>query len=362
MNESALVQLKIIAERAIRPVRASTAQKRKMGEELLAHLVGVFEEEAARLGDEQATLERTEQRFGDPTELAVRLQESVPAIDSIKWFVERLCFRPGESTPRRALRHAFLIDGLVLAYMLLFRLVRPDEDSGWLLLGSWVLTGWALVAFAFFTARFAVPAGWMRQALHEPAGRSWLAAASAAITSLLLVPGLAYWYFLADAAAGAAELWSMTILSGFKPARKPTTRHGAAFGGVLVLQTTMRLSVRISQWSWPSWLLYGGWVLLAWFLFVVGFTVLADWLRRAVYGPAGRSSLKAIGAVTALGLLVVGLEFVFGLWPDFPPPVGPGIRGMLVWVGLWVCALVSVAHETADRIRYHQDSANLQIA
>ena len=51
MNELTLTQLKIIVERAVRPVRASTARKRKMREELLAHVVGVFEEEGARLGD-----------------------------------------------------------------------------------------------------------------------------------------------------------------------------------------------------------------------------------------------------------------------------------------------------------------------
>ena len=47
MNESTLTQLKIIVERAVRPVRASTSRKRKMREELLAHVSGVFEEEFA---------------------------------------------------------------------------------------------------------------------------------------------------------------------------------------------------------------------------------------------------------------------------------------------------------------------------
>ena len=54
MNESTLTELKIIVERAVRPVRASTSRKRKMREELLAHVSGVFEEEEAKLGDGQA--------------------------------------------------------------------------------------------------------------------------------------------------------------------------------------------------------------------------------------------------------------------------------------------------------------------
>jgi hypothetical protein len=66
INESTLTQLKIIVERAVRPVRASTSRKRKMREELLAHVVGVFEEESANLGDERTALEQTALRFGNP--------------------------------------------------------------------------------------------------------------------------------------------------------------------------------------------------------------------------------------------------------------------------------------------------------
>ena len=38
MNEVTLKELKIVVERAVRPVRATLARKRKMREELLAHL------------------------------------------------------------------------------------------------------------------------------------------------------------------------------------------------------------------------------------------------------------------------------------------------------------------------------------
>jgi hypothetical protein len=66
INESTLTQLKIIVEREVRPIRASTSRKGKMREELLAHVVGVFEEESAKLGDERTALERTALRFGNP--------------------------------------------------------------------------------------------------------------------------------------------------------------------------------------------------------------------------------------------------------------------------------------------------------
>jgi hypothetical protein len=118
MNESTLTQLKIIVERAVRPVRASTSRKRQMREEILAHISGVFDEESAKL-DEQAALERTAQRFGSPAEVTAQLQESVPASDGIRRFWEG---RPGESALRAGFRIAGVagILGLVVFAGLLF--------------------------------------------------------------------------------------------------------------------------------------------------------------------------------------------------------------------------------------------------
>ena len=52
MNDSTLTRLKVLVERAVRPVRASMSRKHKMREELLAHVSAVFEEEAARFDNE----------------------------------------------------------------------------------------------------------------------------------------------------------------------------------------------------------------------------------------------------------------------------------------------------------------------
>ena len=95
MNESTMTGLKIIVERAVRPVRVSNSHRRKFREELLAHVVGVFEEERARLVDDQAALEQTSLRFGNPAEVTSQLQESVPAGDSIVRIWEG---QPGEAT------------------------------------------------------------------------------------------------------------------------------------------------------------------------------------------------------------------------------------------------------------------------
>src|SRR5882672_4711560 len=111
MNENTLIQLKVIVERAVRPVRASTSRKRKMREELLAHVSGVFEQELAQLGDERMALERTTQRFGTSADVTIQLQESVPASDGI-W----RCFdaQPDESVLRGALRFAWIETAVIL--------------------------------------------------------------------------------------------------------------------------------------------------------------------------------------------------------------------------------------------------------
>jgi hypothetical protein len=95
MNESTMTGLKIIVERAVRPVRVSNSRRRKIREELQSHVVGVFEEERARLDDDQAALEQTALRFGNPAELTGQLQQSVPAGDSIVRIWEG---QPGEAT------------------------------------------------------------------------------------------------------------------------------------------------------------------------------------------------------------------------------------------------------------------------
>ncbi len=45
MTDATLKELKVVVERAVQPIRATMARKRQMREELLAHLVSVFEQE-----------------------------------------------------------------------------------------------------------------------------------------------------------------------------------------------------------------------------------------------------------------------------------------------------------------------------
>jgi hypothetical protein len=186
MNESTLTQLKIIVERAVRPVRASTSRKRKMREELLAHVVGVFEEESAKLGDERAAVERTALRFGNPAEVTSQLQESVPARDAVRRYWEG---RPGEPAWRTAIRFAWVSGTFALAFVAFVFVVTSfavGSVSLWpreALLNCLV----AVVAIPAWLSGLVFLTSFMEKALYGPAGRSWLKVA-------LLVAGS--WLFM----------------------------------------------------------------------------------------------------------------------------------------------------------------------
>jgi hypothetical protein len=171
MNDSTLTQLKIIVERAVRPVRASTSRKRKTREELLAHVSGAFEGESAQLGDDRAALERTALRFGNPAEVTAQLQESVPASDGITRFWEG---RPDASTLRAALRLAWMFEAFVLFICGAVLFVAAWESS-WSrdeliavvsrldFVPQWSVGPLWLFVIAFVTH-------WMERSLRDPAG------------------------------------------------------------------------------------------------------------------------------------------------------------------------------------------------
>ena len=207
MNESTLTRLKIIVERVVRPVRASTARKGKMREELLAHVVGVFEEEWAKLGDERAAVERTALRFGNPAEVTSQLQESVPARDAVRRYWEG---RPGEAAWRTAIRFAWVSGTFALVL------------TGFILAVAWFTVGsvdtWPREAlFQCICAVLTIPAwlsglvfltSFMEKALYGPAGRSWLKVA-------LVVAG-SWLFMLLWFAAWSWPIWSAPIvLTGY---------------------------------------------------------------------------------------------------------------------------------------------------
>lgn len=77
LNETRLAQMKIV-ERVVRPVLANSARKRRMRDELLTHLSAIYDDELVRSGDPAVAANAAAERFGDPAELTVELQSTVP--------------------------------------------------------------------------------------------------------------------------------------------------------------------------------------------------------------------------------------------------------------------------------------------
>lgn len=211
MNESTLVQLKILVERAVRPVSAALRNKQKMREEMLAHVVAVFDEKLQSTGDEPAALARTAERFGDPAELTAQLQATVPLRDAFDRVLDRVWFRPNEPTLRRAVRHALLLDVLAFAYMaVMFAMLYGavgDLLGGRLPAAAIVVyTTSVLLGMFFFVIGFTFLAEWLRRVLDARPSRPWLKVLLIAVASSLLLPGLGYALWLDGAQANLRDL------------------------------------------------------------------------------------------------------------------------------------------------------------
>jgi hypothetical protein len=144
-----------------------------MREELLAHVTSVFEDEVARLANEQAALERTARRFGNPAELTGQLQESVPTLDSIERFADWVSFRPRESTLRSAVRYTIIVE--VVALLFLFavllilggRLGELPTDALW-------YTGAVLLISGYLGFTVCILESSIRRLLCDQERSSWL--------------------------------------------------------------------------------------------------------------------------------------------------------------------------------------------
>jgi hypothetical protein len=180
MNESTLTQLKVIVERVVRPVRASTSHKRKVREELLAHVNAVFDEELSLLRDEPAALARVAHRLGIPGELTSQLQESVSNRDRFDSFLEDFLIGTGVSTPRLALRYTLL--ALFPEAFLLIAYYVQGRMAEWPIAVS-------VPVLAFVSVLLV---GRMRDALFGTKGRSWPRVALVSVASWLLLPVVSF--------------------------------------------------------------------------------------------------------------------------------------------------------------------------
>ena len=118
-------------ERAVRPVRAGIHRKRRMRDELLAHLSGIYQQELERVNDPAIAIREAAKRFGDPTELSRRLESSLPYRERFNYHEERIFgWRPPEHATRWMLRLTLGMFTL-LAGLLLISLPIAVARFGW---------------------------------------------------------------------------------------------------------------------------------------------------------------------------------------------------------------------------------------
>ncbi|MGE3244662.1 MAG: Clp protease N-terminal domain-containing protein, partial [Pirellulales bacterium] len=104
-----LAQMKFV-ERIARPVRAGVKRKRKVRDELLAHLTAVYEEELDRLRDPAAAMSAATERFGNPAELTAELESALPRSARREFYSEKwFGWRRGDSAARYLARSAAIV-------------------------------------------------------------------------------------------------------------------------------------------------------------------------------------------------------------------------------------------------------------
>lgn len=125
------VALMKIVERAVRPVLANIVRKRRMRDEMLAHLSAIYDEELTRSGDPIKAVNTAAARFGDPTELTTELQATVPKLEQWEMRLDLIFgWRPPETATRWMLRLSSQI-ALVMLVTCLLAAMRLLWEFGW---------------------------------------------------------------------------------------------------------------------------------------------------------------------------------------------------------------------------------------
>jgi hypothetical protein len=155
MNEAVEKELKVVVEQAVRPVRATMSRKRRMREELLAHLESIIEVESRKPADEQAAMLAAKRRFGDPRELVGQLQQTVPWWDRCCSILENLGCQPSESARHLAGKHFLAMLLICAVYLPLWLLIHGNlrnlklEPAELQYLAAIVMVGAVLVVALF---------------------------------------------------------------------------------------------------------------------------------------------------------------------------------------------------------------------
>jgi ATP-dependent Clp protease ATP-binding subunit ClpC len=182
-----VMQMKTV-ERAVRPVCAGTAWKRKTREELLSHLTAIYEEERSKLHDPEAAMQAAAKRFGDPAEISREFQAALPNSERRAHLVERLFGWRAPESAFRYMRRQALVSLAMLA------IVCSIFAAGTVIVAGWKGSGWPylrrMIAFLLITPAAQFLLGWMyyklRDALYGPIWAKKSAGRVVAWTALII--------------------------------------------------------------------------------------------------------------------------------------------------------------------------------
>lgn len=219
MTETYLRQLQRTVEQAVRPVRASLSCKRGMREEMLSHLLAVYEQELGRLGDEQSALLQAGKRFGDPVNLTPELQDAVPPTDRFLLLCDMLSYSPGESSWRWAARHTvFMLAGWLLWAIAILPLLWLRGRLHELDLILHILAALCAIMVPFSMTMHVLPERIGRALFGAPSERSLRAAVVYALLALLVFPALAWIFQLLLGQDLGESLTQLRLACYFAPA------------------------------------------------------------------------------------------------------------------------------------------------
>jgi hypothetical protein len=186
-----IAQMKIV-ERVVRPLHTSVSHKRKLREELLAHLTAIYTEEQQSLKNPAAALESAAKRFGNPEDLAREFDRDVPILHRIAYTAERwLGWRSHESAARYSLRIALYVAAFnTMSGILLLALIA--DKAGWT--RATVLATLPIITMLYIVALDVFALGLIyyktRDSLHGafgvPRSRTRVAALQLAFASIVL--------------------------------------------------------------------------------------------------------------------------------------------------------------------------------
>jgi hypothetical protein len=92
MNDAVLNDLTAHVAQATGSIPVSAARRQQIHEELLAHLLDLYDQELERLQDEWAAADRAKQRFGQADDLRGELATAVPWVERL---ILRICGKEG---------------------------------------------------------------------------------------------------------------------------------------------------------------------------------------------------------------------------------------------------------------------------